>query len=709
MLKNRAKDFFSFNNNIDLMKYTFQNNIDFHMTKTSTIALHLNVQLSDLTSPNAGIDAIYGSIMNTNPTDFPVYFPNDGDVNWVKWGALASGNNQGTTNPVAELTKGYNNQFESTVMATLDFDQKLDFITKGLKFKALISFKNYNKSVTLRKQGYNKYAVSDYVQNPDGTFNYNLININSPQKHLLETTSELGGDRRIYGQAYVDYTRSFNLHHVNAMLLTNIDQYNNNVPKEEKASENGKDVVINSLLTNSLPRRKIGYAARLSYDYDHRYMLELNAGYNGSENFAEGHRWGFFPSVAVGWNVSQEKFFKPLTNVVNNLKLRASYGLVGNDQIRSGSYMVRFIYLSQITLQGSDKFKTGYGTSTNELQGPTYERYMNNNITWEVGEKLNVGLDLQLFNSLNINIDAFREIRRDIFQQKQSIPNYLGTASTKVYGNLAKVKNWGFDASVDYGKRINRDLTVQFKGTFTYATNKVLEYDEAPGLRAARSQVGKKLNMYQGYVSNGLYVDWADIAHNAASSLGNINIAPGDIKYVDQPDANGYYDGKITDDDQVYMGHPTVPEIVYGFGPSVQYKKWDFSFFFQGVANTSLMMRDFHPFGTQANRNVLKFVANDYWSDTNQNPYAQYPRLTKYNNDHNTKNSTYWLRDASFLKLKNVEIGYSLFNNVRIYLSGSNLLTFSPFKYWDPEMGGGAGLKYPTQRVANFGIQMSFK
>lgn len=251
-------------------------------------------------------------------------------------------------------------------------------------------------------------------------------------------------------------------------------------------------------------------------------------------------------------------------------------------------------------------------------------------------------------------------------------------------------------------------MSIQFKGTFTFARNKVLEYDEAPGLRSSLSQVGKKLNTYYGYITDKLFIDYADIANSPTSTLGNIAIAPGDIKYVDQPDTEGNYDGKITSDDRVPLGFPTVPEIVYGFGPSIQWKKWDFSFFFQGVANTSLMMSGFHPFGTQYNRNVLQFVADDYWSDTNQNINAKYPRLTKYNNDHNSQTSDFWLRNAAFLKLKNAEIGYS-FKNMRIYLSGTNLLTFAPFKYWDPEMGGGKGLSYPTQRVYNIGFQMTLK
>ncbi|WP_348723074.1 SusC/RagA family TonB-linked outer membrane protein [Parabacteroides goldsteinii] len=694
MLKNRTADLFSYNNNIDLKKYAFQNNIDFHMSNTSTISLHLNVQLNDMTSPNTAVGDIYGSIMNSNPVDFPVSYPSDGTSNWIKWGAYAGGNDQGASNPMALFTNGYKSLFESTVLANIDFNQKLDFITEGLRFKALFSFKNWNKTETFRSQGYNRYTLNSYSQNEDGTYSYEISPMGNPTKPTLATASNVYGDRRIYAQAYLDYNRSFGDHHVNGMALWNLDQYDNNVP--------GSDLI------QSLPRRKMGIAGRLSYDYAHRYMIEVNAGYNGSENFAAGNRWGFFPSIAIGWNLAQEEFFKPATHIISNLKFRGSYGLVGNDQITQGGSLVRFIYLSDINLQNTADFTTGYGNNKVSYKGPTYNRYQNNAITWEVGEKLNIGMDLQLFNDVNFTIDGFREIRRDIFQQKNSIPNYLGTAGTVVYGNLAKVKNWGFDASVDYGKQLNRDLSIQFKGTFTFARNKVLEYDEAPGLRSALSQVGKKLNTYYGYVTDKLYIDYADIANSPSSTLGNIAIAPGDIKYVDQPDANGNYDGKITSDDRVPLGFPTVPEIVYGFGPSIQWKKWDFSFFFQGVANTSLMMSDFHPFGTQYNRNVLQFVADDYWSETNQNINAKYPRLTKYNNNHNNQTSDFWLRNAAFLKLKNAEIGYS-FKNMRIYISGTNLLTFSPFKYWDPEMGGGKGLSYPTQRVYNIGFQMTFK
>lgn len=698
MLRDRSKDFFSFSNGINVMKYAFQNNIDFHMSKSSTISLHLNAQVNDITapainnndtSPAGQMNRIYSSIMDCNPVDFPVYFP-AGEEKWIKWGAFSGGNDQGATNPLAQATRGYGTSFASTVIANLDFEQKLDVLTKGLRFKAMLSFKNWSKTTTNRSQGVNRYSLEGYTVNPDGTYDLKVAPIGTPGKPVLSTNRIMEGDHRIYFQTFLDWNRTFGKHSASAMLLFNMDELSFN---------SGGDLI------SSLPRRKVGYAARLSYDYDHRYLLEFNAGYNGSENFAKGHRYGFFPSVALGWNVSSEKFWAPVKPVISRLKLRGSYGLVGNDQIGG----TRFIYLADVNLEASPWFTTGYGTGqTQSLRGPTYNRFQNNDITWEIGRKVNAGVEMELFGSLSLTMEAFREIRSNIFQQKLSIPNYLGTANTVIYGNLAKVKNYGFDISAEFGKSFSKDFYVQFLGTFTYARNKVLEYDEAPGTRPANSRIGHPVNTIYGFVSDGLYIDQADLDRSPESTLGNIAIAPGDIKYIDQPDKNGKLDGKITTDDVVAMGYPTVPEIVYGFGPTMTYRNVDFSFFLQGAARTSLMMSGFHPFGAQYNRNVLQFVADDHWSPTNQNIRAAYPRLTKYENNHNSRASDFWLRDASFLKLKNVEVGWRI-RNVRVYANAVNVLTFSRFKHWDPEMGGGAGMQYPTQRTFNLGLQVTFK
>lgn len=695
MLRGRSKDFFSFDNNIDHMTYSFQNNVDFNLSRTAKIGLNLNVKLDDNKGPvtaedgGGGIANMFGAVMQNNPVDAPIMWPSNGDE-WIHWGNATTGSTP-ITNPMAMATSGYYNRFSSTLVANLTYDQKLDFITKGLTFKGLFSFKNWASTTTTRYQGWNSYTFLRTSLDSEGNTVYEQTTPGSPTKPVLNSRAGRVGDRRMYIQGYFDYNRTFGDHGISAMVLYNQDEL----------SDSG---LASGNLISTLPRRKMGFAARVSYDYAHRYMVEVNAGYNGSENFAKGKRWGLFPSIAVGWNVSQEKFWKPLSSVVDNFKIRASYGLVGNDQIGGA----RFAYMPVVNLGNSAAYTTGFGDQKNtNWAGPTYTRYENNDLTWEVGAKLNVGLDMRLFNSLNITLDGFQEIRSNIFQQKGTVPNSFGTAGTAIYGNFAKVKNWGLDAAVDYGKQFNKDFSMQFRGTFTYARNKVLEYDEAPGLRPALRQVGRSLYTHFGYIANGLYIDQADIANNPKSTLNNIAVAAGDIKYVDQPGLDGEYDGQIDADDRVQLGYPTVPQIVYGFGPTMQYKNWDFSFFFQGQARVSLMMSGFHPFGTQERRSVLSWIADDYWSKDNQNVNAAYPRLTKYDNAQNNQTSSYWLRSAAFLKLKNIEVGYT-YKNARLYLSATNIFTISPFKHWDPEMGGGSGLSYPLQRTYNLGLNITF-
>lgn len=690
MLKNRSKDFFSYNNNIDVMRYAFQNNINAYLSKSSKLSVRLNVQLRDLREPNRGIDDIFADAMNSSPVEAPVFYEPDGTTNHVKWGTTDRLITAYQGNPVAQLTTGYNDTFESTVIAALEFEQKLDFLTKGLRFKALGTFKNWSKSINKYSGGWNKYLLGSYEQNEDGSYSYTTNRVGNEVSTDLNSTNETAGDRRIYLEAMVDYNRTFGRHDVNAMLLYNQDELVNNVPGNN--------------LINSLPKRKQGLAGRLSYAYDGKYMAEVNMGYNGSENFAKGHRWGFFPSIALGYNISEESFFEPLRKVITSMKLRGSWGLVGNDQIGGE----RFIYMPTINLSGKG-FTTGIDQNYG-LSGPVYTRYENNSITWEVGEKINLGIDLQLLNSLNIVVDIFRETRRDIFQKKGTIPTYLGTGNTDVFGNLAEMKNQGLDLSIDYNKAFSKDFYMNFKGTFTYAHNEITKYDEAPKY-AFQSKVGQSANVSQGYLSNGLFLDEAEIDRynqQMGSTLG-----AGDIKYLNVSNMHGYGDDIVDVDDWTWIGNPTVPEIVYGFGPSFKYKNWDFSFFFQGVAKTSLFMSGFHPFGDNSLRNVLQFVANDRWSPTNQNVDAKYPRLTRKTSLNNTnpgnsgRTSDYWMRDGSFLKLKNMELGYT-FKRMRFYISGSNLLTFSKFDLWDPEQGGGSGLKYPTQRVFNVGFQMTF-
>lgn len=687
-LKSLSKDYFSYNNNINVMRYDFVNNLSIKATNTTKISLGLNVSLRDWKGLSAGVDGIFSMSREASPVDFPIVYParNDKEI-YTLWGGMSGGiYNNGYRNPVAEYVVGYKKQFASTVNANIRLDQDLKMVTKGLKLHVLASFKNWSKTETTRKAGYNQFEIDQYNE---ATGEYTLSRVGNEQKTALNTEGAATGDRRIFIQAYLDYKRKFGVHDVNAMLLYNQDQLDNNKPDN---------------LLSSLPRRKQGIAARLSYAYDDRYLAEVNFGYNGSENFAKNNRFGFFPSIALGYNISQEKFWEPISNVISHFKLRGSYGLVGNDGINE-----RYAYLEDIVLS-SDKWKYTTGVNQNvNLQGPVWNRYYNPNLTWEVGKKLNVGFDMQLFHQVNLNFDVFKEIRSKIYMQKvNTLPDFIGTGETKIYENSGKMKNVGFDIALDYNKQITKDFFLSFKGTLTYAHNTILERDEPPfQLYPNLSSVGYSRGQHLVYVADGLFRDQADVDSHAEQTLGYIP-QPGDIKYVDQPDANGNCDGIINTNDRVYMGYPEDPEIVYGFGPSMKYKNWDFSFFFQGAARTSILMSGFHPFGKNATRGVMKFIADDYWSESNPNPNAAYPRLTRDTNANNTVNSSYWLRNGAFLKLKNAEIGYT-FKMFRAYLNGSNLLTFSPFKHWDPEMGGGSGMKYPTQRVFNIGIQFTFK
>ena len=687
-LKSLSKDYFSYNNNINVMRYDFVNNLSIKATNTTKISLGLNVSLRDWKGPSAGVDGIFSMSREASPVDFPIVYParNDKEI-YTLWGGMSGGiYNNGYRNPVAEYVVGYKKQFASTVNANIRLDQDLKMVTKGLKLHVLASFKNWSKTETTRKAGYNQFEIDQYNE---ATGEYTLSRVGNEQKTALNTEGAATGDRRIFIQAYLDYKRKFGVHDVNAMLLYNQDQLDNNKPDN---------------LLSSLPRRKQGIAARLSYAYDDRYLAEVNFVYNGSENFAKNNRFGFFPSIALGYNISQEKFWEPISNVISHFKLRGSYGLVGNDGINE-----RYAYLEDIVLS-SDKWKYTTGVNQNvNLQGPVWNRYYNPNLTWEVGKKLNVGFDMQLFHQVNLNFDVFKEIRSKIYMQKvNTLPDFIGTGETKIYENSGKMKNVGFDIALDYNKQITKDFFLSFKGTLTYAHNTILERDEPPfQLYPNLSSVGYSRGQHLVYVADGLFRDQADVDSHAEQTLGYIP-QPGDIKYVDQPDANGNCDGIINTNDRVYMGYPEDPEIVYGFGPSMKYKNWDFSFFFQGAARTSILMSGFHPFGKNATRGVMKFIADDYWSESNPNPNAAYPRLTRDTNANNTVNSSYLLRNGAFLKLKNAEIGYT-FKMFRAYLNGSNLLTFSPFKHWDPEMGGGSGMKYPTQRVFNIGIQFTFK
>lgn len=400
----------------------------------------------------------------------------------------------------------------------------------------------------------------------------------------------------------------------------------------------------------------------------------------------------------MGYLISNEPFFAKLRHVVNLLKIRGSYGLVGNSFTDP-----RFPYITAVTLNDGNRGYTFGEQWNNSLNGYTISKYGEEGAKWETGKKINGGIEIGLFNEFTLIADIFKETRSGIFMQRRVVPTTVGIGSALPYANIGKVSNHGMDMSLEFNHAFKPDFILSIKGNFTYAANKLLDRDEPAQIYSYQSEIGRPLNSPYGYIADGLYTaqDIDDIKDGKlARPTFESNVMAGDIKYRD---LNG--DGVIDGFDRTFIGKPTVPEIVYGIGASVKYKKFDASVFFQGVANTTILMNGMHPFGSYRFQ-VYDFIAKSHWSDANPDPNAAYPRLTASDNQHNTQASTFWAKDGSFVRLKNAEVGYT-FKQFRVYVNGTNLLTFSKFKYWDPEVGGN-GIAYPTLRVFNFGFQLNF-
>ncbi len=691
----------NFDNSIDYRRISLQGNISANITKTTKVILRLNSQISRLDGSSYGTPELYRSIFMAPPTLFPSIYPNTANEDHILFGNAKGGpvNWYGVElyrNPYAEMVSGYKELNESTINSSLELEQDLGMLVPGLKLKGLISFKNNSATQVVRTSIPFFYGMSDFTIDSEGNADYELELLSKGETALV-TTPASWGDRLNNFQVMLDYNDTFGRHSVGAMLVYMQRSYNVNNPAD---------------YYSALPVRNQGLSGRVTYNYDSRYLLEANFGYNGSENLAPDRHFGFFPSVAVGYLISNETFFEPLINVFSNLKLRASYGMVGSSFTNPKFPYLTFVYLSDAARRytfGNNWDDTRDGTRIAKLGTPDAH--------WEKGWKFNVGIDLGFFkNSLNISFDWFREIRSDIFMQRRVIPVESGiSAEMNPWGNIGKVKNQGFELSAEYYKPISRNWDVSFRGNVSFAKNMLIDRDEPMVAYPYLSDINQSLNRYRGLVALGYFQDQADIDNSPVQTFTpREQLRPGDIKYAD---LNG--DNKIDNLDTRQMGYPTIPQVTFGFGASVRYWKFDFSFFFQGVARTSLMMNDIHPY-TPNGKVLMDFIARDHWTETRTE--AEYPRLA-YNQSpafNNYQPSSFWLRDASFIRLKNVELGFS-HKMLRVYIAGQNLLTFSAFKHWDPELGGwdisydrtnesagGNGMSYPNLRMMTIGVQLTF-
>lgn len=694
IIKNDPRN--SYSNNIDIRKYSLRSNVNVNLTKTTEVIVRLNGSFDDYQGPFDGGTDLYNKAINANPVYFQPYYEPDAANQHAKhllYGNYPSGN---YLNPYAEMTKGYKSEDRSTMYAQFELKQDFDFLLKGLAVRALFNVNRFSR-VPIQRQiipFYYYLAETDqslYILNQineDGTDYLNFV----PSGRSLKNT--------MYFESALMYNNTFAEKHTVSGLLV-------------YTTHETKDGAVDNLQL-ALPSRNIGLAGRLTYSYDNRYFLEGNFGYNGSERFHSSQRWGFFPSIGGGWIVSNEAFMEPYKKTVSMLKLKATYGLVGNDAI--GPSQDRFFYMSEVNMNDGGR-SYSFGNPYSSINGISIGRYADPDITWEISKKSNFGLELNLFNSLEIQADYFREQRSNILQVRSDLPSTMGLQATP-RANIGEAVNNGFELSVDYNKSFTPDLWAIFRGTFTYAVGKYDVYEEPDYIDAPwRSRIGHKLSQNFGLVAERLFIDDAEVANSPLQTFGEYGA--GDIKYKD---ING--DGRIDDNDIVPIGFPTSPEIIYGFGISAGYKAFDFSCFLQGSARSSFWINPSStaPFinslinGMQTNRAMLKYYADSYWSEDNRDIYALWPRLSETEVANNTRTSTWFMRNGSFLRLKNVEIGYSLpsstvkrmkMQNIRLYVTGSNLAVISAFKMWDPEMAGN-GLGYPLQRVYNIGLNVEF-
>lgn len=692
-----------FDNNINLRTIQLRSNTNINVTKTTQMNVRFSGTFEDYSGPIDSGDDLYKKVMAANPVLFPVSFPsqeNSGMVNRIQFGNYGDGS---WLNPYAEMTRGYKEYSRMVLVAQIELKEKLDYITKGLGARIMGSTtrSSYFDVNRFYKPAY--YAVSSYDPLMD-TYTLTNLNPDDAQEFLEYNEGSKNISTNFYLEAALDYNRTFaDKHAVSGLLVYTV--------RNELLANQGT-------LQKSLPYRNMGLSGRFTYGYDQRYFAEFNFGYNGSERFAKNERFGFFPSVGTGWIVSNEKFWnKELSDVVNLLKLKATYGLVGNDAI--GSANDRFFYLSNVNMKNKNGNMNFGENLDNHPYVVTVSQYGNDKITWETARKLNLGFELGLFNDLTLQFDYFREKRENILMTRESVPSTMGLQAA-LRANVGEAKSHGYEIMLDYNHSFNKDMWLSAQGNFTYATGEYEKYEEPDYGYPWLSHVGMPIGQPTGLIAERLFVDEADIANSPVQSFGPV--MPGDIKYKD---ING--DDVINDLDVVPIGYPEIPNIVVGFGASFGYKGFDFSFFFQGAAQSSFFidskktspfinMKSDQVIGKNSNNAMLQAWADSHWSESNRNSYALWPRLSDELIENNQRRSTWYLYDGSYLRLKSLEIGYTLPGNLtkkfrmselRFYLSGLNLFTLSKFKLWDPEMGSN-GLGYPIQRVYNIGINVNF-
>ena len=667
--------------NFNFNRYNYRANLDIDFTKTTLVAINMGGRVEKRNFPRSGddINQLFRRIYWATPFSGPGIV----DGKWIKGNSqyLPVGLSDGLGNIYG---RGYGSKTTNVVNLDLALTQKLDFITKGLQFKIKVAYNSgydHTKERATSIESYQPWYRKDvtWMEHPAGSDPNEVVYIQDGEAGLISYAESFGKSRDWYAEASFDWKRDFGLHHLSALALYN--QSKTYYPDSDYPG---------------IPRGYVGLVGRVTYDYDNKYLIEGNVGYNGSENFAPGHRFGFFPAFSLGWVASEESFFN--VSFIDYLKLRASYGLVGNDQIGGD----RFLYLS--LWESADDAEFGYPNSSGAGGGTKEKRTGNEVLTWEKAKKYNFGFDTRMFNNkLELTADVFFERRENILTSVDIIPGTYGGPA--IQANAGVVENKGMEFDVTWRDRIGKNFEYFVGGNYSFARNKIVEKPESPQAYDYLYATGRRVGQSFGYVALGLFQSEEEILESPTQF--GVPLYPGDIKYMD---ING--DGVIDSNDRYPIGFHNVPEMFYSFKLGFSYKRLDFSCLFQGAGNVTYNFQNSNiPFNNEGSTPITEWL--DRWTPENRG--ASLPRIsyTRPGNN-NYQHSTFWQKNGNYLRLKNVEIGYKIperwigvigAENARLYVNGTNLLTWDNVPVYDPE---NTETKYPLMRIINFGVKVTF-
>ena len=702
------KNIDTYDSKMKYSRYNFTTNLNIDVTPTTKVEIGAQGYLGEGNYPAISSADLYNAAMSISPVEYPKMFFVNGEA-YVP----GTSTNNNFNNPYSQATRrGYDNLTKNQIYSNLRVTQDLDMLTKGLKLTAMYAFDVYNEIHVHQDRAESTYNFLD-TSVPYDMNGQPILQRIYEGSNVLSYKQETSGNKKTYLEASLNYDRTFNDdHRVSALFLFN---------------QQSKLLYPKGTLEDAIPYRMMGIAGRATYSWKDRYFAEFNIGYNGAENFSPKHRFGTFPAFGVGWVVSNEKFWQPLSKAVSFLKIRYTDGKVGNSEVSDR----RFMYLDQMKENGDYGYKFG----PNGTKWAGYETVnMAVDLIWEESRKQDLGIDLKLFNDdLSIVFDLFKERRENILLKREhSIPSFLGYNTSAPYGNIGIIENKGFDGTIEYNKRINKDWVIALRGNVTFNKDKWIQGELPEQKYEWMNQYGHNINGVKGYVAEGLFtqaeiddmVRWESLsdANKAitpkpfASQFGTVKA--GDIKYKDLNN-----DGQIDAYDQTYISRGDVPTTVYGFGFTVGWKDLSVGMMFQGVAGAERVLNgsSINPFNGGGGSGNLYSNIDDRWTEENPDQNAFYPRLS-YGSEttssiNNFQKSTWWVRNMNFLRLKTLQLSYNLpkpwvnkvhLKNAAVYVMGTNLFTLSRFKLWDPELNTDNGASYPNTTSYSVGINFTF-